>query len=118
MQTLHNLEYTPTTVSCIFVSPIAMNLNRKKNPSCFFYHIIVLKKLKINKSKITLKYFQPSLSKLIDWLRVDRGKFQRFTNNKKPINMNNIGKCIGYGIYAINNSAGFLDLLCLRPKKA
>lgn len=41
------------------------------------------KKLKINKSKITLKYFQPSLSKLIDWLRVVRGKFQRFTNNKK-----------------------------------
>lgn len=75
------------------------------------------KKLKINKSKITLKYFQPSLSKLIDWLRVVRGKFQRFTNNKKPINMNNIGKCIGYGIYAVNNSAGFRFTL-LKTKKS
>lgn len=111
MQTLHNLEYTPTTVSCIFVSTIAMNLNRKKTVILFLPHYC-FKKLKINKSKITLKYFQPSLSKLIDWLRVVRGKFQRFTNNKKPINMNNIGKCIGYGINAINNSAGFLDLLC------
>lgn len=76
------------------------------------------KKLKKNKSKITLKYFQPSLSKLIDWLRVVRGKFQRFTNNKKPINMNNIGKCIGYGIYAINNSAGFLRFTLPKTKKS
>lgn len=73
MQTLHNLEYTPTTVSCIFVSPIAMNLNRKKKPVILFLPHYCFKKQKINKSKITLKYFQPSLSKLTDWLRVIRG---------------------------------------------